>query len=81
MFNWFRREPEKPNYAKIVGITLAIIAAIGAVTVVAYKLFNKYFKLVDGECEDFLDDECEDCDICIEDDSDCECNAVVEDNE
>ena len=77
MFSWFRREPEKPNYFKIIAITLAIIAGIGAAAVSAYKLFQKYFHLCDCECEDFLDDGCEDCDIFIEDDSE----AVVEDKE
>ena len=77
MFGWFRREPEKPNYFKIVAITLGIIAGIGAAAVVAYKLFLKYFPLCDCECEDFLDDDCEDCDIFIEDDSE----AVAQDNE
>ena len=77
MFGWFKREPEKPNYFKIVAITLGIIAGIGAAAVVAYKLFQKYFRLCDCECEDFLDDGCEDCDIFIEDDSE----AVAQDNE
>ena len=35
MFGWFRREPEKPNYFKIVAITLGIIAGIGAAAVVS----------------------------------------------
>ena len=77
MFGWFKREPEKPNYFKIVAITLGIIAGIGAAAVIAYKLFQKYFPLCDCECEDFLDDGCEDCDIFIEDDSE----AVAQDNE
>ncbi len=80
MFNWFRREPERPNYGKIVAITLSIIAASAAIALIAYKLFTKYFHLVECDCEDFLDDECEDCDICIEDESECCCaeEAVAE---
>ena len=31
MFGWFKREPEKPNYFKIVAITLGIIAGIAAI--------------------------------------------------
>ena len=77
MFHWFRREPEKPNYFKIAAITVAIIAAVGALAFVAYTLFKKYFQLSDNECEDFLDDGCEDCDIFIEDNSE----AVVADQE
>ena len=75
MFHWFKREPEKPNYFKIIAITVAIIAAIGGLAFLAYKLFKKYFQLSDNECEDFLDDECEDCDIFIEDNSE---EVVVE---
>lgn len=71
MFNCWRREPEKPNYAKIFAITVAVVAAASAIALIIFKLFNKYFSLTDTECEDFLEDGCDDCDVCVEDDDDC----------
>lgn len=76
MFNCWRRKPEKPNYAKIIAITVAVVAAVSAIAFVLFKLFNKYFSLRDCECEDFLDDGCEDCDVCFEDDEVGEVDAV-----
>jgi len=35
-----------------------------------YRLFGKYFKLEEKECEDFIEDGCEDCDVCFEDEAD-----------
>ena len=75
MFNWFRREPERPNYGKIIAITLATVAAAAAIALVVYKLFTKYCHLAECDCEDFIDDGCEDCDICIEDETECCCCA------
>ncbi|HHT54641.1 MAG TPA: hypothetical protein GX011_06930 [Clostridiales bacterium] len=69
-WNWCRRKPKEPNYTKIVLITLAAIAAAGAVAYAVYKLFGKYFKLEEKECEDFIEDGCEDCDVCYEDEAD-----------
>lgn len=66
MFRCWRREPERPNYGKIIAITVAVVVAVGAIAMVVYKLFNKYFKLIDGDCEDFLEEGCADCDVCIE---------------
>ena len=66
MFRCWRREPERPNYAKIFAITVSVVAAASAVALVIYKLFNKYFKLVDNDTDDFIDDGCDDCDVCIE---------------
>ncbi len=65
----FRRKADKPNYFKIFAITVAVIAIASAVALVIYKLFNKYFSLGTDECEDFLDDGCDDCDVCFEDDA------------
>lgn len=68
MINCWRRKPERPNYAKIFAITVAVVAAASAIALVIFKLFNKYFILCDCECEDFLEEGCEDCDVCFEDD-------------
>ena len=38
---WIKKEPEKPNYAKIVAITLGIIAAVAAVGYAAYLYCKK----------------------------------------
>lgn len=70
MLSCWRKKPEKPNYFKIFAITIAAIAVASAIALVIYKLFNKYFSLNEGECEDFLDDGCDDCDVCFEDESD-----------
>ena len=57
------KEYEKPNYAKIVGITLGIMAGIGAAGVGAYLYCKKKgIKICickSGECEDeeWYDDE------------------------
>ena len=56
----FQKKEEKTNYWKIVGITLGIIAAIGAVGVALYALLKKagYFCCDCCDCEDCcLDDE------------------------
>ena len=78
MFRCFRREPERPNYAQIFAITATIVAAAGITAMVVYKLFNKYFKICDCECEDFLEEGCADCDVCFEDEADCATEVVVE---
>lgn len=60
----FQKKEEKTNYWKIVGITLGIIAAIGAVGVALYALLKK-----NGYCcccDDELCDCC-DCDDCYDD--------------
>jgi hypothetical protein len=57
----FRKEPEKPNYVKIVAITLSIIAAVAAAGYAAYLYCKKK-----GICccicksEDFDDSCCDD---------------------
>ena len=71
MFLFPKRE-EKTNYWKIVGITLGIIAAIGAAGVAVYALLKRagYFCCCDDccdccDCDDYcLDDElCEEIEI------------------
>lgn len=69
MFHCCRRKHEKPNYAKIIAITVAVVAAASAIAFVIFKLFNKYFSLKECECEDFLEDGCEDCEVCFEEDA------------
>ena len=68
----FQKREEKTNYWKIVGITLGIIAAIGAAGVAVYALLKRagYFCCCDDccdccDCEDYcLDDElCEEIEI------------------
>ncbi len=59
----FQKKEEKTNYWKIVGITLGIIAAIGAVGVAVYALLKRagYF------CCDCCDCDCCDCeDYCLD---------------
>lgn len=62
----FQKKEEKTNYWKIVGITLGIIAGIGAVGVALYALLKKagYFCC----CDDCCDCDCCDCDdYCLDD--------------
>lgn len=59
----FQKKEEKTNYWKIVGITLGIIAAIGAVGVALYALLKKNGYCC---CDDELCDCC-DCDDCYDD--------------
>jgi hypothetical protein len=54
------------NYGKIIAITLACVAGAAAIAFVVYKLFQKYTDDLVYDCDDLLD-ECEDCDIAIED--------------
>ncbi len=70
MFNFCRRKPEKPDYLKIFAVTLTITAAVCAGAYVIFRLFNKYFSISSCECEDFIDDGCDDCDVCFEDEAD-----------
>ena len=56
------------NYGKIIAITLAVIAAAGVIAFIIYKLVKKYTKDLVYDCDDLLD-ECDDCDLVIDDDS------------
>lgn len=79
MFNFCRREPERPNYAKIFAITVAVVAAASTLALITVKLFNKYFCIAEGDDEDFLDDGCDDCDVCVEEETeDAEDTAEVD---
>ena len=62
--NYFRRK--STNYGKIIAITIAIVAAASAIAFVVYKLIKKYTEDLIYDCDDLLE-ECDDCDIAIED--------------
>ena len=65
----FQKKEEKTNYWKIVGITLGIIAAIGAAGVALYALLKKNGYCC---CDDCCDCDCCDCDDYCLDDELCE---------
>lgn len=57
---------KKTNYGKIIAITAAVVAGAAAIAFVIYKLIKKYTEDLVYDCDDLLD-ECEDCNIAIED--------------
>ena len=61
---WFQKK--KTNYGKIVAITVAVVAAASAIAYVVYRLIKKYTEDLVFDCDDFLD-ECDDCDLVIDD--------------
>lgn len=62
--NFFKKK--STNYGKIIAITLATVAGVCAVAFVVYKLIKKYTEDLVYDCDDLLE-ECDDCDIAIED--------------
>ena len=64
MFGFFRRK--KTNYVKVVLITLAVVAAVALIAFIIYKLVKKYSGDLVYDCDDLLD-ECDDCDLVIDD--------------
>ena len=60
------KKKKKTNYAKIIVITLAVIAAAGTIAFIIYKLVKKYTEDLVYDCDDLLD-ECDDCDLAIDD--------------
>lgn len=60
----FQKKVEKPNYWKIVGITLGIIAAIAAAGVAVYALLKKTGVCC---CDDCCDCDCGCDDYCLDD--------------
>ncbi len=62
MFNFKKKET---NYGKIIAITLAVVAAAGAIAFIVYKLIKKYTEDLVYDCDDLLD-ECDDCDLAID---------------
>ena len=63
MFSMFKKK--KTNYGKIIAITLAVVAAAGAIAFIIYKLIKKYTEDLVYDCDDLLD-ECDDCDLVID---------------
>ena len=57
---------KKTNYGKIVAISVACVAVASAVAFVIYKLIKRYTEELVYDCDDLLD-ECEDCELAIED--------------
>ena len=62
--NFFHKK--KTNYGKIVAISVAAVAVASAVAFVIYKLIKKYTEDLVYDCDDLLDD-CDECDVVIED--------------
>ena len=56
---------KKTNYGKIIAITVAAVAAASAIAFVVYKLVKKYTEDLVYDCDDLLD-ECDDCDLVID---------------
>ena len=57
---------KKTNYGKIIAISVAAVAVASAIAFVVYKLIKKYSEDLVYDCDDLLD-ECDDCDLLIED--------------
>ena len=64
MFGWFKKK--ETNYGKIIAITLAVVAAAGAIAFIAYKLIKKYTEDLVYDCDDLLD-ECDECELVVDD--------------
>lgn len=63
MFGMFKKK--ETNYGKIIAITLAVVAAAGAIAFIVYKFVQKYTEDLVYDCDDLLD-ECDDCDLVID---------------
>ena len=59
-------QKKKTNYGKIVAISVAAVAVASAIAFVVYKLIKKYTEDLVYDCDDLLD-ECDECDVAIED--------------
>ena len=64
MFGMFKKK--STNYGKIIAITLAVVAAAGAIAFIVYKLIKKYTEDLVYDCDDLID-ECDDCELVIDD--------------
>lgn len=62
--NFFKKK--STNYGKIIAITLAVVAAASAIAFVVYKLIKRYTEDLVYDCDDLLD-ECDECELAIED--------------
>lgn len=65
------------NYGKIIAITISVVAAASAIAFVVYKLIKKYTEDLVYDCDDLLD-ECDECDVVIEDAEEVEEEAAIE---
>ena len=70
--NLFKKK--STNYGKIIAISLACVAAASAIAFVVYKLIKRYTEDLVYDCDDLLD-ECDECELAIED---AEAEEVVE---
>ena len=75
MFKFFKKK--STNYGKIIAITLAVVAAAGAIAFIVYKLIKKYTEDLVYDCDDLLD-ECDDCELMIDDADEAEEIEAVE---
>ena len=75
MFQLFKKK--STNYGKIIAITLAVVAAAGAIAFIVYKLIKKYTEDLVYDCDDLLD-ECDDCELVIDDAENAEEAEAVE---
>ena len=57
---------KKTNYGKIIAITAAAVVGAATIAFVIYKLVKKYTDEMAYDCDDLLD-ECDECDLAIED--------------
>ena len=62
----FFEKKKETNYGKIIAISVAAVAVASAIAFVVYKLVKKYTEDLVYDCDDLLD-ECEDCDVILED--------------
>ena len=75
MFKIFKKK--NTNYGKIIAITAAVVVAAGAIEFIIYKLIKKYTQDLVYDCDDLLD-ECDDCDLVIDDEEVDELEAIAE---
>lgn len=68
---------KKTNYGKIIAITAAAVVGVCAVAFVVYKLIKKYTEDLVYDCDDLLD-ECEDCDILLDEEEAEECCCAAD---
>lgn len=73
--NFFKKK--STNYGKIIAITISVVAAASAIAFVVYKLIKRYTEDLVYDCDDLLD-ECDECDVVIEDAEEVEEEAAVE---
>ena len=57
---------KKTNYGKIIAISVAAFAVASAIAFVIYKLIKRYTEDLVYDCDDLLDECCEDCDVVID---------------